>query len=106
MTDLEFVQWIGDADPGDTIEYHTGFLFVDRVRGIESQNISAPEIRLIADAAFDLQQRGIVELTQRRLDRYRYCYLATVRKTLRRPHPDLLETSSRGPARHKGQTIC
>lgn len=106
MTDLDFMQWIADAKPGETIEYHTGFLFVDRVRGIESQNISAPEIRLVADAAFDLQQRGLVELTQRRLDRYRYCYLATARRKPKAKSLDLRRTSSCGPVRHKDHTIC
>lgn len=105
MTDLEFMQWIADADPGETIEYHTGFLFVDRVRGIESQDISAPEIRLIADAALDLQQRGLIELTQRRIGDYRYSYLATAR---RKPKAslDLRRPSSCGPVRHRNQTIC
>ena len=99
MTDLEFVQWIADADPGDTIEYHAGFLFLDRTRGVES-------IRVLADTVYDLQMRGLIELTQRRIGDYRYSYLATARRKPNAKSLDLRRPSSCGPVRHRDQTIC
>jgi hypothetical protein len=106
MTDLEFVQWIADADPGDTIEYHAGFLFLDRTRGVESTGSDAPSIRVLADTVYDLQMRGLIELTQRRIGDYRYSYLATARRKPNAKSLDLRRQSSCGPVRHRDQTIC
>ena len=39
LSDAEFCFWVGEALPGDTLEYHRGFIAVD----VGSGNLSTPE---------------------------------------------------------------
>ena len=40
LTDIEFCAWIGQAMPGDRIEYHRGFLGIDATAVISTLPLS------------------------------------------------------------------
>jgi len=72
-----FCRWVGQADPGDVIEYHRGHLAVDRAR--ETSPLDAAtrrELGRTADRALRLAAEGRVVLVQRRLGQDGFSYLA------------------------------
>jgi hypothetical protein len=102
MTDLDLMQWVADASPGDAIEYHRGFLLNDAfasAKGKTSEGDEMMRIRGLRDVAFDMHMRGLIELTQRRIGDYEYSYLATARRKPRIADPDPIAKPSRGHVR-------
>ena len=54
LREEDFCRWIGEADPGDRIEYHRGLLAADRVRSLSLlANADRRELGAIADRALD-----------------------------------------------------
>ncbi len=80
LSDIEFCAWIGQAMPGDRLEYHRGFLGIDTTAVIST--LPEPERRRLADlasAAFRAFEAGLVHLVQIRLGPDRFAYLAIAR---------------------------
>jgi hypothetical protein len=78
LTDIALCAWVAQALPGDHVEYHRGFLVVDR----DDRNLGQPEIsrlRRLADRARWAADVGLVHLVQRRLGPDRFAYVAVAR---------------------------
>ncbi len=78
--EVNFCSWLAQAEPGDALEYHRGFLCLDRgdlenVRESKHSRI----LNRLAERAFDLAERGFVHLIQRRLGPDTFSYLAIAR---------------------------
>lgn len=73
-----------EAEPGERIEYHRGFLGVDRSPlGQHADRQTRSTISRTADRAFALAENGAVHLVQKRLAPDCFSYLAVVRPRLR-----------------------
>ena len=84
ITEIEFCSWLGQAQPDDILEYHQGFLALDRcVVGTAEQIARARALHQVAERAFELAERGFIHLIQRRLGPDEFSYLA-----IARPQPD------------------
>lgn len=80
LTDVELCAWLSQAAPGETLEYHRGFLGVDRTP--LGQPMSAEDrgdLVCIAERAMRLAEQGLVHLVQRRLGADTFSYLAVAR---------------------------
>ncbi len=81
LREEDFCRWIGEADPGDRIEYHRGLLAADRVRGLSLlANADRRELGAIADRALALAEEGRLLLVQKRQGPGDYSYLAIMPK--------------------------
>ncbi|MFT3687750.1 hypothetical protein [Paenirhodobacter sp.] len=79
LTDIEFCAWIGQAVPGDRLEYHRGFLGIDTTAMIST--LPEPERRLgaLASAAYRAFDAALIHLVQIRVGPDRFAYLAIAR---------------------------
>lgn len=78
LDELALCRWIGQAAPGDMLEYHRGFLALDTALF----TLSAAEqktLRLLARRAAWAAEHEFVHLVQRRLDPGLFGYLAIKR---------------------------
>lgn len=77
LTEEGFCRWVGQAEPGDVVEYHRGQLSVDRTREASTLG-DAPrrELGKLADRALQLAAEGRLLLVQRRLGEGSFSYLA------------------------------
>lgn len=84
--------WLAQARPGDTLEYHRGFLIIDRVP-LPDERDPDRRRRLMrtGDRAMQLEAKGLVHLVQRRLGRGLFSYLVIAR-TLPMAKPHALAT--------------
>ena len=85
MSDIDFLAWIGQAMPGDRLEYHRGFLGIDTTAVISS--LPEPDrcrLAAVASAAQRAFQADLVHLVQSRLGPDRFAYLAIARTKPRR----------------------
>ena len=73
----EFCAWVGQAAPGQRLEYHRGHLVNDRARGLSSFGDKLRrELGLIADRALALAAEGRLLLVQQRHGHGDYSYVA------------------------------
>jgi len=80
LSDIELCAWIAQAEPGDVLEYHRGFLSVDRLRGMSKLPPGERDcLGALADCAFAAAERGLIHLVQRRHGPDDYSYLAIAR---------------------------
>jgi hypothetical protein len=80
LTDVEFCAWIGQAAPGDWLEYHRGFLGIDTMAGMSTlPDKDRRRLTGLASAAFRAFEAGLVHLVQQRLGPDRFAYLAIAR---------------------------
>ena len=72
-----FCAWLGGAIPGESFEYHQGFLAIDR-EPPEDEKRTPEHARIdsLAACVLDYSGHGMVALVQRRLGRRRFSYLA------------------------------
>lgn len=79
--------WLEAARPGQRIEYHRGFLVLDRLRGWSPfGERQRRELGAVADRLLDLEANGRVHLVQLRHDDSDYGYFAVMsRQGGRRP---------------------
>ena len=84
LTEIDLLGWLSQAQAGDTLEYHRGFLALDRSSGSEMLN-KKDQITLseTASLAMRLADKSLVHLVQRRICRNHFSYLAIARP---RPH--------------------
>lgn len=73
--EIEFLGWLGQAEPGDVLAYHRGFLAVDR--------FFSPDLRSLGNRALQATERGLVHLVQRRHGPEDFAYLAIARPKAR-----------------------
>lgn len=90
LRDVEFLAWVNQAEPGDRIEYHRGFLVVDVESPIgtpsETDRKALRKLALKARGAFEL---GLVHLVQDRLATDRFAYIS-----IARPKPKSTSTAA------------
>ena len=68
------------ARPGERIEYHRGFLVLDRSPlGGSADRETRSELIRVAERAFALAERGLVHLVQKRIAPERFSYMAVIR---------------------------
>jgi len=80
LDETSFCAWVAQAKPGDTLEYHRGFLCLDR-GSTEQGNKDPHQIKLdeMAARAFGLAERGFLHLLQQRIGDASFRYLAIAR---------------------------
>lgn len=79
LTELALCAWIGEAAPGDVLEYHRGFLALD----IALATLPAAQqktLRLLARRAAWACEEGFVHLFQRRIGPGEFAYLVVKRR--------------------------
>ena len=80
LTEVELSAWLGQAAPGDAIEYHRGFLGMDRCRvGGRLRDQDATELSRVADRAWLAAEQGLAHLVQRRNGSSEFSYLIVAR---------------------------
>jgi len=87
QTEIHLLGWLGQAGDGDILEYHQGFLALDRAFNSSPPNNSEhAELGRLASRTLRLAEQGLVHIVQRRLCRERFSYLAIARpSTATRP---------------------
>ena len=80
-TDIGLLAWLNLAQPGDAIEYHRGFLTVDRARETSALREDDRQVLCrIANLALRLSSVGLIHLVQRRIKPDCFSYVAVARK--------------------------
>jgi len=90
-TEMELCGWLGQASPGDVLQYHRGFLAIDREPHSHRlpQNERTELIRMCSRAHW-AAERGLVHLVQRRHSECDYSYLLIARPRPKTPAVSLL----------------
>ena len=79
-TEIDLLAWLGQAEAGDVLEYHQGFLALDRSTRKDSvKERERAALGRVADQAMRLAEHGLVHLLQRRVRDERFSYLAIAR---------------------------
>ena len=69
--------WVARASPGERLEYHRGFLSIDRVKGTSSlKEAERRKVAAVADHARALAEAGQLHLLQERQADGDYSYWA------------------------------
>jgi hypothetical protein len=79
LTDIALCAWVAQALPGDRIEYHRGFLAIDRDDGSRDR-VEVQRLRRLAHRARWAADVGLVHLVQRRLGLDCFAYVAVARR--------------------------
>lgn len=80
LTDIDVYAWIAQAEAGDALIYHRGFLVVDADKSISTLPTDRRlALRGVADAAFRAAEQGLVHLVQERVAADRFGYIAIAR---------------------------
>jgi hypothetical protein len=79
-TEIALLAWLSQAEPGDIVEYHRGYLALDRTfRSAELKEVDRIALDRMASLALRLSDYGLIDLVQRRLDGEQFAYLAVAR---------------------------
>jgi hypothetical protein len=94
ITEIELCAWLAQAVPDDVLEYHRGFLPLDRSRaGGRLRERDAIELSRVADRVWLVAELGLVHLLQRRNGPADYSYLLVARpRSSSQPLSELLTT--------------
>ena len=80
IDEVSLFAWLAQAEPGEALEYHRGFLLLDRaVRSIRGNAEARRDLIRTSNQAMRLADLGLVHLVQRRLGDQRFSYLAIAR---------------------------
>lgn len=80
LTDIAFCAWVAQAEPGDRLVYHTGFLALDTFKLFTRfDERSRKDLIDLAGRAFRAFELGLVHLVQERLATDRFVYVAVAR---------------------------
>lgn len=80
LSEIEFAAWVAQAEPGDRLEYHRGYLSVDADKLTSKLDLNTrAELALLRDRAFGCEEQGLVHLVQDRLGPDLFSYLAIAR---------------------------
>jgi len=81
ISEIDLRAWITRAEPGDVLEYHRGFLAIDRTAlGAPMSEEERSALGRIGALALRIASEGGVHLVQRRLGPGRCSYLAIARR--------------------------
>jgi len=81
LSEIELCGWLSQAEPGETIEYHRGFLGIDRTpHGLPMPPKDRDDFVKMTERALTLAEQDLVHLVQRRLGADTFSYLAIARK--------------------------
>src|SRR3954466_11913095 len=76
-SEIELCAWIAQATPGAVLEYHRGFLALDRTTfGHFADTPARAALGLLGNRAHDLAERDLVHLVQHRYGVEDYSYFA------------------------------
>ncbi|MFN3946113.1 MAG: hypothetical protein ACK4K7_14400 [Allosphingosinicella sp.] len=85
LTEIDLCGWVGQAAPGDILEYHRGFLALDTMpHGTRLAERERAELARVARRAWWAAEYGLIHLVQRRHRTNDYSYLAIARPKPRR----------------------
>ena len=79
ITEIDLCGWLGQAAPGDVLEYHRGFLALDTFSRYGFADPERVELARMARRAWWAAERGLVHLVQRRHGIDDFSYLAVAR---------------------------
>ncbi len=80
LAEIDLCAWLGQAAPGDLLEYHRGFLALDTMpQGMRLAERERTELARVARRAWWAAERGLVHLLQRRNGPDDFTYLAIAR---------------------------
>jgi hypothetical protein len=85
--------WLGQANAGDVLEYHRGYLAMDRVAGSRLGEEARRELDRVANKLFALASSSHGHLLQRRHGDGDYSYLFVVRPSRSGDRTGMLLTS-------------
>ncbi len=80
MSDVGFLAWVQQAEPGDRLQYHRGFLALDtfaQITGLSDKERA--ELGKLANSAFCAAEQGLVHLVQERIGIGQFAYVAIAR---------------------------
>jgi hypothetical protein len=88
--EIAFCAWVAQAEPGQTLVYHRGFLAVDAT-GVVSKLLSDQQraLRLVAAAALRAAEQDLVHLVQARIGPDQFAYIAVARRKPRKASASL-----------------
>lgn len=85
LNEISFCAWVAQAELGEVMVYHRGFLVVDTDKLLSDLSQEDRQtLRRLADAAFRAAQQDLVHLVQTRLAIDRFTYMAIARPKPRR----------------------
>jgi len=85
LNEIDLCGWVGQAAPGDILEYHRGFLALDTMpQGTRLAERDRAELARVARRAWWAAECGLIHLVQRRHRTNDYSYLAIARPKPRR----------------------
>lgn len=80
INEIDLCGWVGQAAPGNILEYHRGFLALDTIlHGMRLPEPNRAELNRVARRAWWAAEKGLVHLVQRRHGPDDYSYLAIAR---------------------------
>jgi hypothetical protein len=89
ISEIELCAWIAQAEPGAVLEYHRGFLALDRTAfGRFAETPARAALSMLGNRAHDLAERGLVHLVQHRHGVEDYSYFAVARPRRKGALPD------------------
>lgn len=90
--EIEFFAWVAQAEAGDRIEYHRGFLVLDTFP-LFSHLDTEPRTRLLrlGEAAYRAAEQGLVHLVQERVGPDEFAYIAIARPKSRKAQRTLAD---------------
>jgi hypothetical protein len=78
--EISFCAWVAQAEPGDRLQYHCGFLAIDTFALFSGRSDKErTELRKLADRSFRAAETGLVHLVQERIDTDQFAYIAVAR---------------------------
>jgi hypothetical protein len=89
LSEIELCAWVAQAEPGAVLEYHRGYLALDRTSfGRFADGPARAALGLLGARAHDLAERGLVHLVQHRHGPEDYSYIAVARPRGKGALPD------------------
>jgi len=89
ISEIELCAWVAQAEPGATLEYHRGYLALDRTAfGRFADTPERAALAMLGSRAHDLAERGLVHLVQHRHGHEDYSYFAVARPRAKGALPD------------------
>lgn len=80
ISEVELSAWVAQAEPGDALEYHVGFLVLDRsTNGQSMTHERRISLAKTSTRVLQLAEQGFIHLVQRRIGPDRFSYLAIAR---------------------------
>ena len=86
IKDIDLYAWLAQAEAGDALIYHRGFLAVDTDKLISDLPAERRDaLRSLGDAAFRAAAQDLVHLVQERIGPNQFAYVAIVRPKPKTP---------------------